>query len=245
MESYRTALVTGASSGIGRAIALELASKGLKVLAVGRDKNALDQLATKAKILPVACDLSKLDSLYAVMDGEEIDVLVNNAGLLTRSANLVDLTPQDIDAMIEINVRSVFQLTRHVLQTMVARRRGHIFFTGSTAGFTPFPGSAVYGATKAGVSMFASALRCELLGLPIRITELVPGRVETNLYRTALGAEAAQKKLYDDYEAVKPEHIARLVLTALELPDYVDVTRMEILPTGQVVGGGQIAALTR
>ena len=93
--------------------------------------------------------------------------------------------------------------------------------------------------------MFSSALRCDLLGLPIRVTELVPGRVQTNLYRTALGEEAAQKKLYDDYEAIQPEHMARLLRTALDLPDFVDVTRLEVMPTGQVVGGAQISKLSR
>ncbi|WP_244412467.1 hypothetical protein [Sinorhizobium sp. CCBAU 05631] len=93
--------------------------------------------------------------------------------------------------------------------------------------------------------MFSSALRCDLIGLPIRVTELVPGRVETNLYRTALGKEGAKKKLYDDYEAIQPEHMARLLRTALELTDFVDVTRLEVMPTGQVVGGAQMSKLSR
>ncbi len=245
MNKYQVALVTGASSGIGKAIALELADAGLKVLALGRDARALEELRSAANIVPVVSDLANISDIYQKIKGEEIDVLVNNAGLLTASASLVDLSEDDIDAMIDINVRSVFKLTRHVLKPMIERRRGHIFFTGSSGGLAPHPNSSVYGATKAAISLFSAALRCDLVGMPIRVTELVPGRVQTNLYLTALGKEGAQKKLYDDYEVIQPEHMAKLLRTALELPDFVDVTRLEVMPTGQVVGGAQISKLTR
>jgi len=245
MNKYQVALVTGASSGIGKAIALELADAGLKVLALGRDARALEELRSAANIVPVVSDLANISDVYQKIKGEEIDVLVNNAGLLTASASLVDLSEDDIDAMIDINVRSVFKLTRHVLKPMIERRRGHIFFTGSSGGLAPHPNSSVYGATKAAISLFSAALRCDLVGMPIRVTELVPGRVQTNLYLTALGKEGAQKKLYDDYEVIQPEHMAKLLRTALELPDFVDVTRLEVMPTGQVVGGAQISKLTR
>lgn len=246
MSKYKIALVTGASSGIGKAIALDLASSGLKVLALGRDGQALANLCSAASgIVPIVCDLADVSDVYRKIEGESIDVLVNNAGLLTAAASLVDLSEDDIDAMIDINIRSLIKLTRHVLKSMVARRRGHIFFTGSSGGLVPHPNSSVYGATKAAISLFSSALRCDLIGLPIRVTELVPGRVQTKLYRTALGQEAAQTKLYDDYEAIQPEHVARLLRTALDLPDFVDVTRLEVMPTGQVVGGAQISKLSR
>ncbi|ASY61285.1 MULTISPECIES: SDR family oxidoreductase [Sinorhizobium] len=137
MNRYEVALVTGASSGIGKAIALELASAGLRVLALGRDRAALDELHSTAGIVPVVCDLSDVSEVYGKIAGEKIDVLVNNAGLLTASASLVDLSEDDIDAMIDINIRSVFKLTRHVLKQMIERRRGHIFFTGSSGGLAP------------------------------------------------------------------------------------------------------------
>lgn len=243
--TYKTALVTGASSGIGAAITRELTAAGLTVLALGRDRAALNELHEQCGAIPVACDLADLSAVYAALEGHEIDVLVNNAGLLTASAPLVDLSPDDIDAMIDINIRVVFHLTRHLLKPMIERRKGHIFFIGSSAGLAPHANSSVYGATKAATSMFASALRCDLLGVPVRITELVPGRVQTKLYRTALGLDDAQKKLYDDYEVIQPQDMALLLKTALFMPEYVDVTRMEVMPTGQVVGGAQIARLSR
>ena len=245
MSNYGAALVTGASSGIGKAIALELASAGLKVLAVGRDARALEELQKSVGIVPVVCDLANVSKIYSKIEGEQIDVLVNNAGLLPAAGRLTDLSEDDIDAMIDINVRAVFKLTRHVLAPMIERRSGHIFFTGSGAGLVPGPNSSVYGATKAAVHLFSSALRFDVIGLPIRITELVPGRVQTNLYRTALGREAAQKKLYDDYEAIQPEHMARVLRAALDLPDFVDVTRIEVMPTGQVIGGIETVQLAR
>jgi len=246
MSHYQTALVTGASSGIGRAIALELAEAGLKVLAVGRDADSLAALPVRAaNIVPVVCDLANLPDLYAQTATEAIDVLVNNAGLLPRAGKVTELSEDDIDAMIDVNVRAVIKLTRHVLAGMVVRRRGHVFFTGSSAGVAPSPNASVYGATKAAVHSFAAALRCDVAGLPIRVTELVPGRVQTNLYRTALGAELAQKTLYDEIQAVQPEHLAQVLRCALDLPDYVDLTRIDIMPTGQVIGGVQTLSLTR
>jgi len=246
MSLYNTALVTGASSGIGRAIALELAAAGLKVLAVGRDADSLAALPVRAaNIVPMVCDLANLPDLYAQIAGEQIDVLVNNAGLLPLAGKVTDLSEDQIDAMIDVNVRAVIKLTRHVLAGMVERHRGHVFFTGSGAGVVAGPNASVYGATKAAVHIFAAALRFDVMGLPIRITELVPGRVQTNLYRTALGAELAQKKLYDDYEAVQPEHLARVLRCALDLPDFVDVTRIDVMPTGQIVGGMHTVALER
>jgi len=246
MNTYQVALVTGASSGIGRAIALELADLGLRVLAAGRDAQALAVLHTQhAGIVPVVCDLAHLPELYAQIADQAIDVLVNNAGLLPQAGKVTELSEAHIDAMIEVNVRATIKLTRHVLTGMIARRRGHVFFTGSSAGVAPSPNASVYGATKAAVHSFAAALRCDLLGLPIRVTELVPGRVQTNLYRTALGAKLAQQTLYDGIDAIQPAHMARIVRCALELPDFVDVTRIDVMPTGQVIGGVQTVPLDR
>lgn len=241
-QGYKTALVTGASSGIGRAIAQRLAAEGLKVYALGRDIAALNALATQCGAIPISLDLQNPEQLGGLFSENEIDVVVNNAGLLPELAKFSDSKPDDIDSMIDINLRAPLRLAHMALAGMIARNRGHLFFIGSSAGRFPHLNTAVYGATKAAISMFCDSLRCDLLGSGVRVTEVAPGRVQTSLYRTALGQEGANEKLYDAYRSIQPEHIAELIATALNLPEYVDVSRLEVFPTDQAAGGSQIVA---
>jgi NADP-dependent 3-hydroxy acid dehydrogenase YdfG len=242
-HSYQTALVTGASSGIGRAIAQRLVNDGLKVYALGRDAKALDALASECDVTPIALDLQDTTPLRDLFARTEIDVVVNNAGLLPALAKFAESELADIDRMIDINLRAPLRLAHMALGGMIQRRRGHLFFVGSSAGRFPHPNTAVYGATKAGISMFCDSLRCDLLGTKVRVTEIAPGRVQTSLYRTALGAEGANEKLYDAYRSIQPENIAELIATAIALPEAVDVSRMEVFPTDQAAGGSQIVSV--
>ncbi|SOE84609.1 NADP-dependent 3-hydroxy acid dehydrogenase YdfG [Burkholderia sp. YR290] len=242
-HSYQTALVTGASSGIGRAIAQRLVNDGLEVYALGRDAKALDALASECDVTPIALDLQDTTPLRDLFARTEIDVVVNNAGLLPALAKFAESELADIDRMIDINLRAPLRLAHMALDGMIQRRRGHLFFVGSSAGRFPHPNTAVYGATKAGISMFCDSLRCDLLGTKVRVTEIAPGRVQTSLYRTALGAEGANEKLYDAYHSIQPENIAELIATAIALPEAVDVSRMEVFPTDQAAGGSQIVSV--
>jgi NADP-dependent 3-hydroxy acid dehydrogenase YdfG len=243
-QPYKIALVTGASSGIGRAIAHRLAKEGLKVYALGRDATALDALAKECDATPVAVDLQDTSPLQELFSRVEIDVVVNNAGLLPAIAKFGECSPTDIDSMIDVNLRAPLRIAHMALDGMLKRKRGHLFFVGSSAGRFPHPNTAVYGATKAAISMFCDSLRCDLLGSKIRVTEIAPGRVQTSLYRTALGEAGANEKLYDAYRSIQPEHIAELIATAIALPDYVDVSRMEVFPTDQAAGGSQIVSVS-
>jgi NADP-dependent 3-hydroxy acid dehydrogenase YdfG len=114
-----------------------------------------------------------------------------------------------------------------------------LFFLGSSEGRYPHPNCAGYSAAKAGISMFCDALRYDLPGSGVRMTEIAPGRVQTHFYRTALGDATAKERLNDGYRAIQPEHIAELIGRAMTMPDYVDVSRIEVFPTDQVVGGSQ------
>lgn len=243
-QPYKAALVTGASSGIGRAIAQRLATQGLKVYAVGRDPRALEALAQECDATPIAVDLQDPSPLQALFERVEIDVVVNNAGLLPAIAKFGDFATSDIDSMIDVNLRAPLRIAHMALAGMLHRKRGHLFFVGSSAGRFPHPNTAVYGATKAAISMFCDSLRCDLLGSKVRVTEIAPGRVQTSLYRTALGEAGANEKLYDAYRSIQPEHIAELIATALALPDCVDVSRMEVFPTDQAAGGSQIVSVS-
>ncbi|MCB6184636.1 SDR family oxidoreductase [Leeia sp. TBRC 13508] len=242
IHSFKTALVTGASSGIGKAVALLLAENGLKVVAVARNEEALQALASHPNILPLSCDVRNHQSIVEFVKAKqlEIDVLVNNAGLLTNRGAFTDITSQDIDDMVEVNLTSVLHLTHALLPEMAQRGRGHLFFTGSSAGLYPHPNSAVYGATKAAISMFCDNLRCDLLGTGVRVTEVAPGRVQTQLYRTAIGQEGAQQELYDGYESIHPEDLAELILHTLKQPLRVDVSKVAVFPTSQAPGGARI-----
>ena len=238
--AYRRALVTGATSGIGRAVVLALRDAGLQVIAVGRSPEALEALSKERDVIVVEADVRRVDAFAEVLAQYPVDVLVNNAGVLSTRAAFQDIDPAEIDNMLDINLKAPLQLTRQVLPGMVGRGHGHLFFIGSSAGRAPHPGAAVYGSSKAGVSLFCDALRCDLLGTGVRVTEIAPGRVQTQLYRTAMGMQAAGSELYDGYESIQPEDIAQLVLAALSLPEQVDVSRLEVFPTAQAVGGSRM-----
>jgi NADP-dependent 3-hydroxy acid dehydrogenase YdfG len=150
------------------------------------------------------------------------------------------MAQSDIDATLEVNLSAAIAVTRLVLPGMMERKRGHLFFTGSTAGQAPFANMAVYGASKAAISSFAAALRCDLSGSNVRVTEIVAGRVETALYRDVL-SDQARTGMYQAFDAVQPEDVAAMLLSVLQMPAHVDVTRFDILPTAQFVGGGGFA----
>lgn len=237
---YRCALVTGATSGIGRAVVQALVSAGLQVVAVGRDREALAELARWPGVETAAVDVRDSEQLAALVARFPIDVLVNNAGVLSTRAAFQEIEFEAIATMLDINLKAPLQLTRHVIPSMVARGSGHLFFIGSSAGRTAHPNAAVYGASKAGVSLFCDALRCDLLGSGVRVTEIAPGRVQTQLYRTAIEAQSRDSELYDGYESIQPEDIAELLVQSLRLPSAVDVSRLEVFPTAQAVGGGRM-----
>ena len=240
VQPGRTAVVTGATSGIGEAIVVALCRLGIEVFAVGRNRAALEAIALASGARSIVADVRDAASIVSQLAGAEIDILVNNAGVLSSRANLQDIDPAEIDAMIDINLKAPMHLTRALLPGMTARRRGHLIFIGSMGGMAPFPSMGVYGPSKAGLSLFCDNLRCDLLGTSVRVSEVTPGRVQTQLYKTTLGMEAAQAELYDGYRPIQPEHIATIVSQIIALPDYVDVARVEVYPTDQALGGGSM-----
>lgn len=229
--AVKTAFVTGATSGIGRAIALELAQAGYEVHAAGRNRAALDELrATSAGIVPIAVDVTDREALEAVVADLAIDVLVNNAGLMPPLGNFADMAMADIDTALEVNLSAVIALTRLVVPQMRRRGSGHILFTGSVAGHAAFPNIAVYSAAKAGISGFAGGLRADLSPHGVRVTEIVAGRVETSLYKDILDAKA-REAMYATSKVVQPQDVAQMVLAVLNLPEWADVSRFDIVPT--------------
>ncbi|NSX88313.1 SDR family oxidoreductase [Agrobacterium tumefaciens] len=237
-DVYRNAVVTGATSGIGKATVLELVRRGLTVYAVGRNREQLDELSSEKGVIAVQADVRETERIADAVKGVEIDVLVNNAGILSTRATFHEIDPAEIDAMIDVNLKAPMHLTRALLPGMVERKRGHLVYIGSSGGQAPYPNMGAYGPSKAGLSLFCDNLRCDLLGTSVRVTEVVPGRVQTDLYRTAMAGNSARTLLYDGYRPVQPEHVSSIIVNAIELPVFVDVARIEVFPTDQVTGGG-------
>jgi NADP-dependent 3-hydroxy acid dehydrogenase YdfG len=240
-SDYSTALVTGASTGMGAAIAERLAKRGLTVHAVARNEERLKELADKTGAIPHVVDLTDTTALAAAVGDLEVDVLVNCAGV-SRPGNLLDSSESDIDDLVDVNLRGLLQLTRLVLPGMVERDRGHVINISSIAGVYNFYGHTVYHATKAAVHQVSRQLRNDTVGKRIRVTEICPGRVETEIFGRNMGGtpeamEEAWKTYYEGYESLTTDDIVNALDYAIETPRHVNVGMLELMPTFQVPGG--------
>jgi short-subunit dehydrogenase len=180
------ALVTGASSGIGRAAAGRFAAAGAKVVLAGRDKDALAEVADETGGHVVVADLDEPDApervaAEAVAVSGRVDVLVNNAGIGWAGA-VTTMAADDIDRLVAVNLVAPLRLTRALLPGMVTRRQGHLVMVASVAGATGVAGEAVYAATKAGLATFADSVRLEVAGTGVRVTNVSPGVIDTAFF---------------------------------------------------------------
>ncbi|GLQ09906.1 oxidoreductase [Devosia yakushimensis] len=237
-SDYKTALVTGASTGMGYAIAERLAREGVTVHGVGRNVEGLQKLADACGAIPHVVDVSDTAALTELVSGLEVDILVNNAGV-SRAGNILSSNEFDIDEQIDVNLRAALQLARLTLPGMMARNRGHIVNITSIAGHYEFGGHTVYHATKAALHTVSRQLRVDAYGKDVRVTEICPGRIETDIFAKVqkLDPAEAHKRFFADFECPKPEDIADAVAFAIAAPHYVNVGMIEIMPTLQVPGG--------
>ncbi len=233
---YKTALITGASGGVGAAATRSLSEAGFKVTALARRQDRLAALAEETGCEPLVLDLKDTDAVYGALKGLEVDVLVNNAGLGRGYEGFLKSTADEIDEMIELNVSAAIHVTHAVLGGMVERGRGHMVHIGSIAGLYPL-GFPVYGATKGGLHLFAQHLRMELKGSGVRQTEICPGRIATEFFDTAFKTEADRTAFMAGFEALKPEDIAAALMYAISTPQHVNVSLIELTPTQQMPGG--------
>ncbi|GAA2328718.1 SDR family oxidoreductase [Streptomyces violaceusniger] len=236
-SDYKTALVTGASTGIGAVVVERLAKQGLEVHALARDADRLNDLARRTGCVPHAVDITDTSALTGELHGVDVDLLVNNAGV-SRSGNILTADEFAIDEQIAVNVQAVLHLVRLVMPGMVARDLGHIVNISSIAAVYNFAGNTIYHATKSAVHTLSRQLRVDAYGRRVRVTEICPGRVETEIFGRLLGdMEEARRRYYDGYESLKPEDIADAVEYAVGSPRHVNIGHVEILPTFQVPGG--------
>lgn len=234
---YRTALVTGASSGIGAAVVERLCGEGLEVHALARSAKGLAELAERTGCIPHAIDVSDLAAVTRLTQEVEFDVLVNNAGV-DRPRSILAAEPQDIDLLVDVNLRAVLHLCRLVVPGMFARDRGHVINVSSIAAAYNFNGNSTYHATKAAVSMLSRQLRIDVFGKRVRVTEICPGRVATDIFAHVHGDSAAVREKYiDGFELPQAADIAGAIAFAIAAPISMNVGHMEITPTLQVPGG--------
>ena len=240
-SDYSTALVTGASTGMGAAITERLAKRGLQVHAIARNEDRLKELADRTGAIAHVVDLTDTAALTASIAGLKVDVLVNCAGV-SRPGNILTSTENDIDELVDVNLRGLLQLTRLVLPGMVERDLGHIVNISSIAGVYNFYGHTVYHATKAAVHQVSRQLRNDTVGKRIRVTEICPGRVETEIFGRNMGGtpeamEEAWNTYYEGYESLTTDDIVDALDYAVETPRHVNLGMIEIMPTFQVPGG--------
>ncbi|MBL28485.1 MAG: oxidoreductase [Rhodospirillaceae bacterium] len=234
-DQYKSALVTGASSGIGEAIVRQLSAKGLEVHAVARRTDKLEALAAETGCKTYGVDLLDTDAIYDTLSKIEVDVLVNNAGLGLGMDGLPTSERGDIDTTVDTNVKAVMHLTRAMLPGMMARKHGHIINISSVAGLYPIKAS-IYGATKGAIHLFSQNLRIEIQGSKVRVTEICPARVGTDFFRVAFG-EARAKDPVKGFKALTPDDIAEAVVFAVDKPQRVNISLIEVCPTEQIIGG--------
>lgn len=229
-------LVTGATAGIGRAIACRLAADGHEVTAVGRRDDRLRALAAGTGCRIAAADVTDLARMKEIVAEVRPEVLVNNAGIGLGISGLDRIDVADVDRAIRTNITSVIQLTHLALPGMRAAGAGHVVNMGSIAGLHSMI-SALYGAGKAAIHLFSQNLRQELLGTGIRVTEICPGRVTSEFYDDMTGNIEATDMGAPPIRGLDPEDVADAVAYALSAPAHVNISTIELLPTGQAVGG--------
>lgn len=238
-------LITGATAGIGKAVAERYHQSGATVVLVGRRKERLDDVVSRLGDRAHAFELdltdrSATESFWKALPDElrAIDILVNNAGCAFGMAPAWEASLEDWDGMVELNITSLLRLTRLVLPGMVERDRGHVVNLGSVAGTYPYPGGNVYGATKAFVEQFSLNLRCDLHGKNIRVTNIEPGLVETEFSMVRFGGDKEKAAaVYQGIEAMTAEDIAETVVWCTSMPPRVNVNRVELMATKQTPAG--------
>lgn len=219
-----TAVVTGASSGIGADLARELAARGHGLTLVARREDRLrdlaDELSGTVRVEVIACDVADAEAradLLAEVErrGLTTDILINNAGIGTIGP-VVDSTPEAEINQVRVNVEAVIDLTTRAVQQMVPRGRGAILNVGSTAGFQPFPGQSGYAATKAFVRSYTDGLRGELAGTGVTVAALHPGPVRTEFLETAGMDERTFAAAFPKFLWIPSREVAKKGIEALE-----------------------------
>ncbi len=241
----KIALITGASSGIGKACAQLFAQNGIDVIITARRLEKLielkDEIETKysTRVLPIKLDVTDRkavsDSLSHLPQGwQNIDILINNAGLSRGLEKLQDGNIEDWEEMIDTNIKGLLYVTKAILPSMVKRNEGTVVNLASIAGHEAYPGGNVYCATKAAVLHLSKAMRMDVLGHNIRVISIDPGMVETEFSIVRFhGDKEKADEVYKNIEPLTAQDIAQAIYFTVSLPQHVTIEDMVIMPTQQ------------
>ena len=243
----KVVLITGATSGIGQACARKFAENGDKLILTGRNENRLADIKKEleekgADVLTLAFDVRDREKAAKYIESlpaewQEIDVLVNNAGLALGLEPEYEGNLDEWETMIDTNIKGLLTMTRLIVPSMVQRNRGHIINVGSVAGDAAYAGGNVYCATKAAVKALSDGLRIDVANTAIRVTNLKPGLVETNFSNIRFHGD--NDRAANVYKGIKPltgDDIADVAVYAANAPEHVQIAEVLILATHQASG---------
>jgi hypothetical protein len=237
-------LITGATSGFGKATALKFAENGYNIIITGRRKDLLDTLENElnrkeVKVLSLCFDVRVKDEVDAAIEGmaenwKKIDILVNNAGLASGLDHIQNGNVDDWERMIDTNIKGLLYVTRAVAPLMAARNTGHIFNIGSIAGKDVYENGNVYCASKSAVGALSKAMRIDMLKNNIRVTLIEPGMAETEFSLVRFkGDKQRAGNVYKGFDALSAEDIAGVIYYCASLPEHLCINELEITPTQQ------------
>lgn len=240
----KIALITGATSGIGKATAIKLAEAGYSTIITGRRKERLDELAKELtdkgiQVLTLQFDVRNQTEVHNAIAGlpsewQNIDVLVNNAGLAVGTSPIQDGIVDDWERMIDTNVKGLLYVTHEVAPLMIKNGKGHIVNLASVAGKEVYPGGNVYCATKHAVDALSKAMRIDMLKHNIKVTNIAPGMVETEFSIVRYkGDTQAADNVYKGITPLTGEDIADTIVFAVTRPAHVCLNDIQIMPTAQ------------
>ena len=238
----KTALITGATSGIGRATAVAFAEKNIKLILCGRRQNRLDEL--KERLSPQTAvltlnfdvrDKGRVKELLSDLPDEfkDVDILINNAGNAHGLDPIQTGSIEDWDAMIDINVKGLLYVSQAVVPGMVARKTGHIINIGSSAGKEVYPKGNVYCASKHAVLAITEGMRIDLNPYGIKVGAINPGLVETEFSKVRFKGDAKAEGVYKGYKALQAEDIAEVIQFTISRPAHVNLADILMFPTAQ------------
>ncbi|MCC2545077.1 SDR family NAD(P)-dependent oxidoreductase [Hymenobacter sp. BT175] len=238
----RTALITGASSGIGRATAVALAQAGFQLVITGRRLERLDALARELVSTPVhlltfdvrdrAATEAAIGSLPTAF--QQIDVLINSAGGAHGLGPVQDGDPADWDFMLDSNVKGLLNVSRAIMPGMIARQQGHIVNIGSLAGHETYANGNVYCASKAAVAALTKGMRMDLLPHGIRVAEVNPGAVETEFSQVRFKGDVQRASaVYQGYQPLSAQDVAEVIQFMVTRPPHVNIAEVLLLPRAQ------------
>lgn len=241
----KIALITGATAGIGKAVAEKLAKEGYDLIITGRRQDRLNDVSAeiadkyKAEVLSLCFDVRNYEEVKIKLGGlperwKNVDVLVNNAGLAVGLNPIHEGVVDDWERMIDTNIKGLLYVTRTISPNMVERKIGHIINISSIAGKEVYPNGNVYCATKHAVDALSKAMRLDLVNYGIKVTQICPGAAETEFSVVRFkGDKNRAGKVYDGFTPLAGEDIANAIYYAISAPDHVDIQDLLIMPKAQ------------